>query len=140
MNRNNSTAKTVTEKKESTLKHCMTLWTKESKKTIYVSGVCGEREDPNKFNVVGFFNGKKKNPNEPDLRIYESFGTHGGDRMGHSKDAVASLWLHTTKDGVQYYTGLDNENLRLVAFLNRNKKKDSHPDINVYYDTEPKAV
>ena len=50
------------------LKECITLWKSESKNnTEYLTGFASE--DPN-IKLVGFFNGKKKNPNEPDIRIY----------------------------------------------------------------------
>lgn len=116
------------QKQKQEMEVCMFLWTQKGGKFPYVTGRCGTGEDS--FKVVGFFNNKKKNPKEPDLRIYESF------EKGHSKDAVASLWIRESKQGLSYYTGADNESKRLVAFRNLNPKTEKSPSIIVYYENE----
>ena len=135
MNRTSSKANRQTEQTEqrkSNLEQCMALWTQKGGKVLYVTGIVGEGADA--FRVVGFFNGKKKNPKEPDLRVYEQL------EKGHSKEALASLWVAQAKSGGQYYWGRDNEQKRLVAFLNPNKKNPKEPDIRVYYQQEVKQT
>ena len=59
-------SKTAEQKKEFNMKQIFVMWIRKGDNgKQYVSGVdaAGER-------LVGFFNGKKKNPKEPDLRIY----------------------------------------------------------------------
>ena len=50
--------------------------------------------------VVGFWNQKKKNENEPDIRIYES--TEQGEDLGES---VGVLWKNKSASGYEYFSG-----------------------------------
>lgn len=134
MKRNNSVAeqKEQTVERKNNLVQCMALWTHKNAKVPYVTGLVGARGEE-QFKVVGFFNGKKKNPKEPDLRIYEDL------EKGRSREELVSLWLAQAKSGTQYYYGYDNEKKRVVAFHNANKKSEKSPDITVYYPVEESA-
>ena len=58
-----------------------------------------------KIKIVGFWNRKKKNENEPDIRFYES-KEQGGD-LGES---IVSVWENTSKSGNKYFSGnIDTE-------------------------------
>ena len=115
----------VKEEQKKELKECLVLWKYESKNnTEYLTGVLSE--DPN-VKVIGFFNGNKKNPNEPDIRIY----VKEDDKIGQE---IASLWatLGKNKKDYSYLTGKDDDNNRLVAFYS-NDKNTKKPYIKVYY-------
>lgn len=108
------------------LKECITLWKSESKSnTEYLTGFASEDPD---VKLVGFFNGKKKNPNEPDIRIYVK------DTEGKLGQEVASLWnsLGKNKKDYQYLTGKDDDKNRLVGFYSSSEDS-KKPYIKVYY-------
>ena len=108
------------------LKECITLWKSESKNnTEYLTGFVAE--DPN-IKLVGFFNGKKKNPNEPDIIIYVK------DTEGKLGEEVASLWnsLGKNKKDYSYLTGKDDDKNRLVGFYSSSEDS-KKPYIKVYY-------
>jgi len=50
--------------------------------------------------VVGFWNKKKKNENEPDIKLYES--TEQGEDLGES---VGALWKNKSASGYEYFSG-----------------------------------
>ena len=81
---------------------------------------------------VGFYNTKKKNPNEPDLRV------HIKEPDGVAGKEVASLWCNTSKAGNKYLTGhLNNaEKTKLVGFLSGKNKPEKAPDIRIYKQEE----
>ena len=86
MSRNQKTAE---QKKEFTMEQLFTMWLKKGKTgTQYLSGVdaAGNR-------LVGFFNGKKQNPKEPDVRIY-----HVDEEGKAEKDEFTSLWVNISKN------------------------------------------
>ena len=115
----------VKEEEKKELKECLVLWLGESKNnTKYLTGFVSE--DPN-VKVVGFFNGNKKNPNEPDIRIY----VKEDDKIGQE---IASLWatLGKNKKDYSYLTGKDDDKNRLVGFYG-NEKDIKKPYIKVYF-------
>ena len=115
----------VKEEEKKELKECLVLWLGESKNnTKYLTGFVSE--DPN-VKVVGFFNGNKKNPNEPDIRIY----VKEDDKIGQE---IASLWatLGKNKKDYSYLTGKDDDKNRLVGFYG-NEKDTKKPYIKVYF-------
>lgn len=118
-----TTQQTVTKVNKSNLEQLMSLWIKEGKNGKYLTGKVGM--DADGFKVVGFYNGQKKNPKEPDIRIYESYD------KGHAKEVLISLWGNTSKSGKLYFTGLDNENNRVVAFVEEKPEK-NRPNIRIY--------
>lgn len=75
---------------------------KERDKKYYSGKTSGE----NPVNIVAFINTVKKNPNQPDLQVYES------TEKGEDKNEIASLWQHKSKAGKLYYSGNTNEKKR----------------------------
>lgn len=113
------TAKKV-EKKEFTMEQCFALWKKQSKKgTTFFTGK----------GIVGFFNTNKKNPKEPDLRVYYT------DEEGKAqKEPFVSMWCNVGKNGKKYLTG-KLEGTRLVGFINESGNE-KRPYVCVYYSTD----
>lgn len=127
--------KEVTKKEErkNDLKEAFVLWINKSKKdegTKYLSGYHFDKEKEEQTDLIGFFNTNKKNPNEPDIRIYLK------DEEEH-KEEVASLWSNVSEKGVKYLTGKTNENEKLIGFFNK-EKINQRPDIRVYFKEEDK--
>ena len=115
----------VKEEEKKELKECLVLWLGESKNnTKYLTGFVSE--DPN-VKVVGFFNGNKKNPNEPDIRIY----VKADEKI---ETEIASLWVTEGKNkkDYRYLTGKDDDKNRLVGFYG-NEKDTKKPYIKVYF-------
>lgn len=114
------------------LQEIMALWLLTSKaKNEYLFGTARETNGTeDSFPVTGFFNKKKKNDKEPDIRIYESVAE--GDDLG---ECVVSLWNATSKAGSVYATGRDNEDRRVVAFFG-NKNENKRPYLRVYYSNK----
>lgn len=113
-----------TEKKEETnLKEAFVLWKHEAKSGVeYLSG-----NTPEKVSLMGFFNTKKKNPKEPDLRIYTL------DEEGKQDEEVCSLWENTAKSGNKYLSGATNEKENIVAFYNDIDGNEKLPYVRAYY-------
>lgn len=109
-------------KKEYPKEHII-LWKKEGKK--------GVKYLDSSF-YVAFYNTKKKNPNEPDLRI------HVKEPDGKAGQEYASLWCNTSKNGNKYLTGhLNNvEKTKLVGFLSGKNKPEKAPDVRIYKQEE----
>ena len=97
-----------TEKKE--LKEAFALWENKNDKITYYTGKTSDEKNP--IRLVAFLNVVKKNPNAPDLVVYES-----GDKDSKERNEIASLWEATSKAGKQYFTGATNEKGRVVAFV-----------------------
>ena len=108
------------------------LWKREAGKITYYTGVLKEGEK----NLVAFYNLDKKNPKEPDLRVY--LQVEKGEKFG---DEIISLWVQLTKDKTKkYFTGVVNANCRLVGFINENPSKLA-PSITVYLQSDaPKTT
>lgn len=101
------------------LEEAFALWKNKSKAgNDYLSGV-----DLHKNKLVGYFNGKKKNPKEPDIRVYTLV-------EGKQGQEVASLWTATSKNDKQFLTGLTSDKEKLVAFFDG---KEKHPYIRAYF-------
>lgn len=113
---------------KSELKECITLWRKESKGgTGYLSG--NVLMDGEKVRCVGFFNNKKKNPNEPDVRIYFE------NEEGHAeREACCTLWSHVSKNEKRYLSGYTNEKEKVVGFYGSDSAKSGRPYIRIYYN------
>lgn len=110
-------------KQEFNLKESFVLWKKKSKSGLeYLSGFTSGEE---KVNLVGYFNTDKKNPKEPDIRVYLS-----SDEK--QKEEVASLWANVGKNDNKYLTGSTNENEKLVAFYGK-EHQELRPYIRAYY-------
>ena len=117
--------KTSTNKPE--LKEAFALWESKSDKITYYTGkTSGDKP----VRLVAFINEVKKNPNQPDIQVYEQV------EKGKEKPQVASLWENKSKAGKQYLGGQDNEKKKLVGFFNENTKGGKYPSIRVYYSDE----
>lgn len=113
-------------KKEFKLEQAFALWKRKSKdgKKTYLSGV-GENK-----RFTGFYNTKKQNPKEPDLRIYEV-----SEDGKLSKEEVASLWCNVSENTKKkYLTGKYNDK-KVVGFINDGKNEKA-PYLSVYYREE----
>lgn len=112
--------------KEFAMKQVFALWKNTSKEgKTYFSGKYGEIE------VRGFYNGKKQNPKEPDLRIYAIDGN-----KNLSKDALVSLWCNVSKNDKKYLTGkLDGK--KVIGFINAKANGENKmPYISLYWSEE----
>lgn len=80
------------------------MWRKKSKEgKSYFDGSTDKETFGSVHYLKGFVNGKKKNPNEPDIRIYEQTDKELGKE-------VISLWQKKSeKTGVVYFTGKVNK-------------------------------
>lgn len=128
-------AKTVTnvakeEKKESKLQEVFAMWKETSKegKTYFTGKVDGTQ-------VRGFYNRNKKNPNEPDIRIYELDGE--GEL---AKEEKLCLWCNATEKGTKYLNGkLDGK--RVVGFINEKATKENkQPYFTVYFSEDQEST
>lgn len=118
-----STTKTNTQA-QAKMEQVVAIWKKKSKNgTAFFSGHIGaDKADK----CVGFFNTKKKNPKEPDLRIYRT------DKDGKAeKEEYISLWCNVSKKGTKYLTG-KLAGTSVVGFIN-NKEDSKAPYVSVYY-------
>lgn len=106
------------------LKEAFALWEKNKGELTYYSG---KTAGDNPINIVGFVTETKKNPNQPDLKVYES-----GEK-DKEKIEIASLWKQTSKAGKEYYSGSTNEKEKIIAFINGDTKDGKYPSIRVYF-------
>lgn len=129
-NTTQETPKTEEVKREFKLKEFFALWKHISKKnntSYYMGHITSEDYEFSK--LIAFRNSKKKNPKEPDLRIYLV------DKEGNREDGIfVSLWINTTDNGKQYFSGKFNGH-RLVGFINDNTEN-NRPAIRVYFSDD----
>lgn len=115
-----------TEKKEVKLTNAFALWLHNSKAgNEYLSGSLDESIGNTR--LVGYFNTMKKNPKEPDIRIYTL------DAEGHQDKEIADLWENKGKNDIRYLTGLSDEKEKLVGFYG-NKEETERPYIRTYFN------
>jgi uncharacterized protein (DUF736 family) len=111
------------EKKEFDLKEAFVLWKNVAKSgKEYLSGFVNNEE---KTKLKGFFNTDKKNPKEPDIRVY----TEVNDKLVE----VASLWTNVDKKEQKYVTGSTDENEKLVGWFGK-ENQEARPFVRVYYE------
>lgn len=116
--------KTSTNNSKSDLKECFALWENTKGEKVYYTGkTSGDKP----VRLVAFINEVKKNPNQPDIQVYEQA------EKGQEKTQVASLWENKSKAGKTYLGGQDNEGVKLVGFFNDNTQNGKYPAIRVYY-------
>lgn len=114
----------TTKNTKSDLQEVLALWENKKGDTVYYTGkTAGDKP----IRVVAFVNTTKKNPNQPDIQIYEQV------EKGEERPQIASLWQNKSKAGKIYYGGQDNENKKLVGFINADTKDGKYPSIRVYY-------
>lgn len=126
-----SATKKAENKKEFTMVQVFALWKNKAKSgKEYFTGKTADG-----LKLTGFFNSKKKNPKEPDLRVY----TH--DSNGDlNKEVYVSLWCNVSKNGNKFLTGKIGDK-RIVGFI-RKTDNEKAPYVSVYYseDKEPEQV
>lgn len=122
-----SATKKAENKKEFTMVQVFALWKSKAKSGAeYLTGKTGDG-----LKLTGFFNTKKKNPKEPDLRVY----TH--DSEGNlNKDVYVSMWCNVSKNDKKYLTGKIGDK-RIVGFI-RKTENEKAPYVSVYYSEEQK--
>lgn len=124
-----ATKKTAETKKEFNMEQAFAMWKQKSKSgTDYFTGTAFDKKK-----LVGFYNGKKKNPKEPDIRIYGI----DGEGKAESEEFV-SLWVNVSKSGKKYLSGkLDKK--KIVGFINDKSKNAKAPYFSCYYsESTPK--
>lgn len=116
---------TATKKNTEKMVEVFALWKKKSQKgNTYFNG-----KDSEKKNLRGFFNTTKKNPKEPDLKVYYT------DAEGTvEKDPLVSMWVNTSAAGKKYLTGKIGEK-RVVGFISESENE-KYPYLRVFYATE----
>ena len=114
-----------TEKKGSELTESFVLWLNKSKAgNEYLTGKLNEKLGSGK--LVGYFNTNKKNPKEPDIRIYTL------DTENKNDKEIADLWGSVSETtGNEYLTGTSDEQERLIGFFGEKNAKT--PYIRVYF-------
>ena len=113
-----------TKSNKSELTEVFALWENKKGSSVYYTGkTAGDQP----IRIVAFVNTTKKNPNQPDIQVYEQV------EKGEEKPQIASLWLNKSKSGKMYYGGQDNENKKLVGFINEKTEDGKYPSIRVYY-------
>ena len=120
------TVEKTNEKEE--LKECATLWLHKSKAgNDYLKG---HSADGSK--LMGFFNSKKNNPKEPDIRFYLV------DKEGKREEKEClSIWENVSEDkGTKYVTGSNNEKEKVVGWYRDITENEKRPYINLYYKKE----
>lgn len=109
---------------KSNLEEVFALWeAKKGNKVYYTGKTSGDKP----IRLVAFVNEIKKNPNQPDIQVYEQA------EKGQKKTQVASLWENKSKAGKAYLGGQDNEKKKLVGFFNDKTGDGKYPSIRVYY-------
>ena len=117
----------TTNNKKSNLEEVFALWeNKKGNKVYYTGKTTGEKP----IRIVAFINEVKKNPNMPDIQVYEQV------EKGKKKPQLASLWENKSKAGKQYLAGQDNEKKKLVGFFNEDTQNGKYPAIRVYFSEE----
>ena len=114
----------TTKNTKSDLIEAFALWENKKGDKVYYTGKTPEDEP---IRLVAFINEVKKNPNQPDIQVYEQA------EKGKEKPNVASLWENKSKAGKIYLSGEDNEKKKLVGFYNDNTQNGKYPAIRVYY-------
>ena len=113
-----------TKSNKSELTEVFALWENKKGSSVYYTGkTAGDQP----IRIVAFVNTTKKNPNQPDIQVYEQV------EKGEEKPQIASLWLNKSKSGKMYYGGQDNENKKIVGFINEKTEAGKYPSIRVYY-------
>lgn len=111
------------EKKEFDMKECFVLWKSKAKSGLdYLTG-----KTPEGIKLVAYYNSNKKNPNEPDVRVYAL----NEDGKIEEKPA-ASVWENIGKNEKRYLSGTTNENEKIVGWYSK-VEDEKKPYIRVYY-------
>lgn len=116
---------TTNERKE--LKSAFALWVKQSEKgnQFYT----GKTEDGTQ--LIAFVNSNKKNPNQPDISVYENIKGEDG-KYTKGTEEIATLWSNISDAGKRFLSGSTNEDEKLVGFYGE-LTDEKRPYIRVYY-------
>lgn len=120
--------KTEVTKKEFNLEQAFALWkttSKDGKKTYYTGKLLCNGQSTN---LICFANGMKKNPKEPDYRVYLKPGKD--EKLGKE---IASLWVKLSKNGKKYLTGKSDDGEYLTGFINEDSSG-KRPTFSVYFE------
>lgn len=112
-------------KKEFNLDEAFVLWRNTTKTGKHIL----KGHDLHKNKLIGFFNTKKKNPKEPDVRVCELNEVDGKEVTGKE---ICSLWNYVGKTGSQYLLGSTDENEKIVAFYGK-ENEEKRPFIKGYF-------
>ena len=114
-------------KKEMKMEQVFALWKNTSKSgNEYFTGSDGKQK------LVAFYNGKKKNPKEPDLCVYHV------DAEGKAEEKeLVSMWCNVSKSGKKYLTGKLCDR-RIIGFINESPKNEKQPSVTVYFSEDAK--
>ena len=105
------------------------LWRNEAKSGgSYLRGYTPEKVLGG-VGLVGYFNSKKRNPKEPDIRVYTL------DSEGKQDKEVCSLWENVSKNEKRYLTGTTDDKEKIIAFYNEDKES-NRPYIRAYFKQE----
>jgi uncharacterized protein (DUF736 family) len=111
-------------KKEFKLTQVFAMWKRQSKNgNTFFSG-----KDEEGKKIRGFYNTKKQNPKEPDIRIY-----HVAEGGKLEKEVFVSLWCNAKDNGKKYLSGkIDGK--RVVGFINtKATAENKQPYFSVYW-------
>ena len=117
------TVKKEEQKESKKLEEVFALWKKKARSGLdYLTG-----KTTDNTNLVAYYNTNKKNPKEPDIRVYVS-------NDGKTGEEVASLWESISKkdEKTRYLTGTTNEKEKLVAFYEESENE-KRPYIKAYF-------
>lgn len=112
------------------LEEAFVLWRNEAKSGgSYLRGYTPEKVLGG-VGLVGYFNSKKRNPKEPDIRVYTL------DSEGKQDKEVCSLWENVSKAGNQYLTGTTDDKEKIIGFYENYDKESNRPYIKAYFKQE----
>ena len=106
------------------------LWKKTSKAgKTYFTGILSK--DGKDVYVTAFYQLEKKNPEQPDLRIYEQ------DEKGSIKEkSILDLWCNVSKAKNKKYLSGKLAGKRVVGFVLDEKAGSKRPYISIYWSEE----
>lgn len=114
---------TTSNKKEFTMEQVFAMWINKAKSGMtYFTGKAGD------VKLVGYTNGKKKNPKEPDVRIYT---VDGEGKL--SEETYLSLWVNVSKNGKKYLSGKLNDKKVVGWFNDKATPEGKLPYFSIYY-------
>lgn len=115
------------ETKETKMEEAFVLWKNKAKSgEDYLSGNTVDAVKDAEIKLVAYFNSRKKNPKEPDVRVYTL------DTEGKQDKEVCSLWENVSKNEKRYLTGTTDDKEKIIAFYN-NSDNEKRPYIRAYY-------
>ena len=123
-----TTQKNITKKE---MEQVFALWKRKAKSGLkYFTGACDIGE--HKGMVIAFYNQDKKNPKEPDLRIYEQVKKDGKYERG---EEICGLWVNVAKESKKKYLTGTLDGQRVVGFMYEGDNEKA-PYISVYLSDE----